>query len=103
MSATKEGSTVGRLKFTVTTKTSVNPIDEAQAAVAGLKTPGVMQKVDNVVKFGGDLQDTVTGDSDRFQAIETIMSPLVENLKIFTDLVTRLSEVSVSGCLDVCS
>lgn len=98
MSAMKEGLTFGKLKFTVTMKTSVNPIEEAQAVVVGLKTPGVMQKVVDAVESGSNAVDTVNEVSDQLQAIETIVSPLVKNLEIFAKLVTEFSKVSQCDC-----
>lgn len=95
--ATLKDKNVGQLTYIVKIETDVNQIEVTQASVAGLKTPG-MQKVDSVVKFGGHVQDTLTGASDQFQPIKTIMLPLVENLKIFTGLVSGLSEVSATGC-----
>lgn len=101
MSATKEGLTFGKLKFTVTMKTGGNPIEAAEDAVEDMETTGVMQKGDNTVEDIKNATDTVKYALDQLPAVEAVVSPLVEtivspliaNLGVFVDLVADVSKV----------
>lgn len=84
--ATREGSTVGRLRFTV--KTNGSLVEATQAAIVGMNMPGIMQKADNSTEDGGNVGGAVHEVSGQMQEIKIIVSPLVESLKIFADLVT---------------
>lgn len=68
--ATKEGSTVGRLKFTV--KTNGSLVEATRAAIVGMNMPGMVQKADNNVEDGGNVGGAVHEVAGQMQDIKII-------------------------------
>lgn len=90
----ENGSIKGRLEFNIRNiKKNGHPNDLARPAVEGLKAPGVLRKVGVVVEGASSAVNASNAASDDLQAVETVVSPFVENLKIFADVMTEFSTV----------
>lgn len=98
MSSTKKSSTVGQLEFIVKIKTGGNLTDLARPAIESMQTPGVTQKVEGAIEDADHAIEATNAAYDQLQPIETIVLPLVENLKVVAGLVTEFSKVSVCAC-----
>ena len=85
----------GVLEFTVEVKpdADADPTSAARTAVDGLTTPGVLQTAAAAVEGYNAAADAVADASDQLSNVEALVSPLVENMKIFADLVTTFSKV----------
>ena len=88
-----DGSIVGQLEFTLKVKTDGDPTVLSRNAVENMKTIGVMQNVGYAVEGVDNAIGATQAASDQLQPIEAIVSPLVDNMKVFADFVTEFSKV----------
>lgn len=73
----------------------------ARAAVKGLKTPGVVQKVGDAIEGIDNATSAMSAASEQLQAVQAAVSPLVVNLKIFVNLVAEFSKVRACAMIHI--
>ena len=109
MSTTKEGLALGQLEFTVDIKPDPEDLTApAGTAVQDMKTPGVIlqngvklvEGVDKGLEMIQEAADDVTSVENGLdtlgaasESVEAVVSPLVDNMKTFVDLVETFSKV----------
>lgn len=75
---------LGRLEFNVNVKTSE-----------------ITQEISDAVEGVNNVVDAVVAVPDKLQPDRDILSPLLEKLKMFADVVTESPEVCTCGCMSI--
>lgn len=93
----KTSNQLARLKFTVAIKPDGDLLNPAGVAIMNLATSGRMH---TAVEGVGAVADKIGSASGQMKGVESLLSPLIEKMKVFSYLVStiQVSKVRICDC-----